>query len=393
MALVVGATLACAPGFARAILRGLLLVLSPISVVVLLALGQVLRYPGIVEVFERSGGGSTGTATRSHVLILLFDELSFRWLYDQREVRGIYPHLRAFAARATHYHAASAPGTETLISLPGYLLGRRLYDTDVAGDALLEVKSDGSRVPLDMDTEGNLFTAARESGLRTEMIGWYYPYCRMLAASLDRCEAFSLYNAASVFRSFSPLNPIRTTLILWPHQFPSGLLKNRVFAVHQRELTARIEAAVTSPWPVDQPALRFVHFNIPHVPFVFDRDGYNPPFEPVSNRAEPYERQLAYVDTTFGRLMRSLDERGIAQRTTVVVLSDHEFRAQTPRDEWAHVPLIIRHAGQTAREDVNETVQAEIVLRSLAARPFSRPASRPAGAVTGVPQWRRSRDR
>ena len=128
----------------------------------------------------------------------------------------------------------------------------------------------------------------------------------MLPGLLDRCVDYSLYNASSVRPGFSPLDAVRTTLILWPHQFPAGLLKNPPFADHQRLVAARLEAHAVEPFEPGSGTLRFVHFSIPHVPFVFDRDGYNPPFDPVADRIDAYRRQLEYVDGVFGRILASV---------------------------------------------------------------------------------------
>jgi hypothetical protein len=182
---------------------------------------------------------------------------------------------------------------------------------------------------------------------------------------LDRCEAYSLYNASSVRPAFSLLDPVRTTFILWPHQFPAGLLKNPAFADHQRLLTSHLETQAGAPFQADASVFRFIHFSVPHVPFVFDRNGYNPPFDPVSERIEPYERQVGYVDRIVERILEALERRGDAPLTTVVVTSDHEFRAVTPREQWPHVPVIVRAPQATSRTDVRSPVRAEEVLRAL----------------------------
>lgn len=49
---------------------------------------------------------------------------------------------------------------------------------------------------------------------------------------------------SSVRPAFSGLDPVRTTFILWPHQFPAGLLKNPVI-VRAPQATSRTD--VRSP--------------------------------------------------------------------------------------------------------------------------------------------------
>src|SRR2546421_505526 len=84
------------------------LLLTPVSVIVLVRLATLASYPAIATKFNRSGPAADLRADAPRVLVLLFDELSFRSLYDGGDIRPAYPHLRAFGAHATHYHVARA---------------------------------------------------------------------------------------------------------------------------------------------------------------------------------------------------------------------------------------------------------------------------------------------
>lgn len=366
LALVGVAGLVAFPRVARAALRGALWVLSPVTIVVVVALVRLGFTPDAPHAHPPPIRPAESPA-ESNVVVLLFDELSYSFLYLGREIDPRYPNIAALGARSIHYHAATAPGGETLFSLLGYIGGRRFGSLAVVGDALLEARPDGSRRPLDLDTRDNLFRAARRRGFRTELVGNYLPYCRLLPTSLDTCRAFSLYNSASLAASFSAAHPIITTLMLWPHQFPSGLLKNPAYAEHQRRMVAETEALAFGPMRAGRPVLRFAHFSIPHVPFVFDRSGYrfDGRYDPVTANDGAYRRQIDYVDVEVGRLLRLLETDPAWSRTTVVVLSDHEFRARVSRDEVSHVPLIVRPVGGCDRADIDAPVRAEEILSYL----------------------------
>lgn len=368
-ALVLGGVVALLawPRPARATLRGALWVLSPVTIVVIVALVRLGFTPDPSHTHPSSTRPS-GSPVESNVVVLLFDELSYSFLYRGREIDARYPHMAAFGARGIHYHAATAPGGETLHSLPGFIAGRRFGSLAVVGNALFEVRPDGSRRPLDLDTLDNLLRLAHRRGFRTEMVGYYLPYCLMLPTSLDTCRAFSLYNSATLADGFSVANPITTTLLLWPHQFPSGLLKNPVYAEHQRRMVVETEALVFEPMRAGRPVFRFAHFSIPHLPFVFDREGYrfDPRTDPVAADDDAYRRQMDYVDAEVGRILRLLGTDPAWSRTTVVVLSDHEFRARVSGEEVSHVPLIVRLPGARDRVDIDAPVRAEEILRRLA---------------------------
>ena len=105
-------------GSARRLTRLVLLALSPVTVVVFLAMGRLAAWER--EPFRGAEPGAVRQAGRSNILVLLFDELSYAELYDGHAIRSAYPALRRFGETAVHYHAASAPGSESLVSIPGY---------------------------------------------------------------------------------------------------------------------------------------------------------------------------------------------------------------------------------------------------------------------------------
>ena len=216
------------------------------------------------------------------------------------------------------------------------------------------------------DTDG-LFAAARRAGFSPEAVGYYFAYCGMLGGVVDACRSFSFYNIATVNDGFSPLHPVLTTLILWPRQFPLGLLKNPPFARLQRGLVEATYAFATRPIDTGRPVFRFVHFSIPHLPFVFDADGYNPPLDPLRQRPDDnYVRQIRYTDRLFGELVDRMRQDGSFDRTTIAVFSDHGFRSGGQEQNSRHVPFIIKRAGQTQRSDISSPAQGEMLLKGLA---------------------------
>ena len=66
-----------------------------------------------------------------------------------------------------------------------------------------------------------------------------------------------------------------------------------------------------------RPFLAWVHYFDAHFP-------YDPP-EPFARRfaGSPYDGEIAFVDSQLGRLLQGLDERGLRNKTLVVVVGDH----------------------------------------------------------------------
>ena len=322
----------------------------------------------VTTVIDRpTARGESGASCRS-IVALLFDELSFPYVYEGTTIRPEFAALRRLASSATQYLRTTAPGGETLISMPGYLAARALHDVRVEKNGFMELDAENHPKPFDARASDSLFSTARRAGLRTEMAGYYLPYCAWLGDLVDGCESYSFYNAAGVSSGFSPLHPIQTTLILWPRQFPFGLIKNPPFARLQRDLVVRTLAFAERPIEPQTPTFRFVHFSVPHLPFAFDEQGFNPPFDPL--RSDPddlYTRQLHYVDRLVDAVVTRMQKDDSFDRTTLVVLSDHGFRFGGRDKDPRHIPFIVKEAGQRAGDQDVEPHQAAELLRNLVA--------------------------
>jgi len=111
----------------------------------------------------------------------------------------------------------------------------------------------------------------------------------------------------------------------------------------------------------------WTHLYDPHRP-------YDPP-EPYASRyaSDPYVGEIAYADSQIGRLVESLDRRGLLDRTIVIVAGDHgeSLGEHGERDHGIfvyesvlRVPLIIRAPGITPRR-VGPVVRLVDVMPTL----------------------------
>lgn len=90
---------------------------------------------------------------------------------------------------------------------------------------------------------------------------------------------------------------------------------------------------------------------------------------------EVYLGMISYVDWSFGQLMSALEESGLADRTTVIVASDHgdyagdyglvEKWPNAMEDVLTRVPLIIRSPGNQAGHTVPEQVELFDVMATV----------------------------
>ena len=103
----------------------------------------------------------------------------------------------------------------------------------------------------------------------------------------------------------------------------------------------------------------WMHLYDPHAP-------YNPP-EPYRTQyaGRPYDGEIAFADEQVGRLLRYLKDKGIYQKTVIVLTGDHgeslgEHGEKTHGffvyNATMHVPLIIRVPGGPAERAVSDPV-------------------------------------
>ena len=90
-------------------------------------------------------------------------------------------------------------------------------------------------------------------------------------------------------------------------------------SVYERENRADVVADRALAWLAQnagQPFFCWVHFYDPHAP-------YDPPPPFNSNFRNPYDGEIAFMDSQIGRLLAFLDQRGLAERTLIVACADH----------------------------------------------------------------------
>ncbi len=116
------------------------------------------------------------------------------------------------------------------------------------------------------------------------------------------------------------------------------------------------------------PFFLWVHLYDPHEP-------YDPP-EPYKSRyaAEPYDGEIAYMDSAVGKLLRELRTRGLYDGAMIAVMADHgeSLGAHGENnhgfflyDETIHVPLLIKLPQGSAKKQIDDRVELIDVMPTL----------------------------
>ena len=144
--------------------------------------------------------------------------------------------------------------------------------------------------------------------------------------------------------------------MLLPYQKPFGIIKNHLYGkFHHRnaELTHKLALKIIE---TGNSVFSFVHYNIPHSPFIYDGENFLPSPSPFNQSEENYIKQLKFVDSMFGELIMQFKKYDKLDTSTIILLSDHGFRAILPEDEGNHVPMLIRRGNLKNYLNIDEKV-------------------------------------
>jgi hypothetical protein len=355
--------------FAR-VVAIILLIMSPFGVLGFLqATWQAVKYDRLVEHEQTNAPlSATSAQTQRRVVWLIFDELDERVAFAARPPGVSLPEFDRLQQESFTATNAFPPGSHTMQSLPALLTGQLVAAVKPVGPDELLLTIAPQQTTVRWSTQADIFNAARAAGLNTAVVGWYHPYCRIIGARLNACYAepasqlidFTRFSFADNLR-----RQARSLLYLLPfakaprpptRQLNADALRSDHLNDY-RALVAHADALTTD----QRFGLVFVHLPVPHPPNIYDRA--TGAF--TTTGASTYLDNLALADRTFGELRRAMERAGTWEQTTVLVSSDHWWRADfwrghpfwTAEDEALsagrvdhRVPFLVKLAGQhTAR--------------------------------------------
>lgn len=278
------------------------------------------------------------------VVVVIFDELDFGLTFGESRYRVEMPTFRKLASQSLFAERAYAPSNGTQRSVPAMLHGDFVirFDVDASGQALVGLRGmNGQMTPL--APLPSVVTDTTERGLNVAMMGWYLPYPRLFKG--PRVDAdWESFVYAEFNRTGSQPKSLgeRIQRILWC----ASPLGRRV--IHWDTLNALLEKADRA---FDRPgfSLVWLHLPVPHGPYMFNRfTGERDLFAlPVFG----YLDNLALADRSLDTLLRSLADSPEADRTWLIVTSDHPLRPEIAMKLknrlGRRVPCMIRAPGQT----------------------------------------------
>jgi hypothetical protein len=281
-------------------------------------------------------------ARRPRIFWIVFDELSYKQVYERRFPGLQLPAFDAVAAQATVF-------THTI---PAGLMTEKVFPSLLTGEAVDEIRqsSNGRQLSIhnahagtwqQFDEHNTVFQDALKLNYSTAVAGWYNPYCRLMPDVLDHCFWSSLSSASN---TMAPGATLQSNMMNpWMRFFGEGL-RYRVASlfVHiptldelsaQQHLSDYVALVQDADRILEDQSVGFalLHMPIPHPPGIYDRrtDKFV-----LGNSS--YIDNLALTDKFLGHIRSELERRGQWNASTIVVMADHSWRTMfwDDRRDW-----------------------------------------------------------
>jgi hypothetical protein len=310
-----------------------------------------VMHPALVS-DQRAPGAEGG-----RIVWLLFDELSYDQTFEHRFSGLGMPAFDKFRSESVVFSDLKPAGYYTDRVIPSFFLGTPVDNIRSTLDGEPQVKLAGSQRWQAFDAHATLFSDAQRLGWTTGVVGWYNPYCRILAGTLNYCfwrmgdgQSDGALPDHSVWQN--AMAPLAESGRNWNHE--PGFAQQRHVQDHAA-IMPQAEALIR-----DQSInFVFIHLPAPHPPGAYDRN--------QRGSTGSYIDNLALADKSLGELLTTLAGTAMAAKATVIVCSDHSWRvpmwrfttAWTKEDEAAshgrfdpRPVLMIHFPGQQTEEDV-----------------------------------------
>ena len=322
----------------------------------------------------------TNSGSNQRIVWILFDELSYDQTFDHPATVIKLPNFDGLRAESVSFSNLSPSGNYTDKIIPSLFLGQRINQTRSTIDGELWYNDESQHRWIAYDPNATLFGLAQRSGGNTGIDGWDIPYCRILAPVVNVCtraavmlpiEDYGASEDKSVLANAADvIEGIMDNLIHYNFR-----TKQRAGHLQEyRSIMAHTQALI------DDCQVRFVflHLNVPHQPSIYNRRRH------MLRPGGTYLDNLVLADDTLGVLLQEIDATPSANRTTVIVSSDHSWRVSL----WDHSAfwsdedervsggrfddrpvLLIHFPNQKSGSDVNaalpELVEHDIIAEML----------------------------
>jgi arylsulfatase A-like enzyme len=322
-------------------------------------------------------------ANKPRLVWILFDELAYKPVFEERDPSLALPNLDRLRAESTLYTDMTPIAYRTTRAVPSLLLGQAVTDVEYTTQNQYLVRIGDDSHWKTFDANASLFGMAKQRGLTTSIVGWYVAYCPVFERIATDCywsnEDAQDRGPTSTSASFA--QNVSFPLRILAEQIASP---KRAWADVARW---NAEGHIVSVENVRDHALKtiansqadivFLHLPAPHPPAFWDRKTGK------FAAGGSYLDSLDFSDRLLGQILNLLESQPRWAATTLIVQGDHSWRTAMWRPlpgwsaederashggQWDPRPVLMIHApGQKNAETVAEPTSVMYVHDAVAA--------------------------
>ena len=299
------------------------------------------------------------TSAPCRVVLMIFDEMDQRVAFDHRPQDLALPFLDTLFDESVVATRALPPCRCTEISIPALLTGRLVDETVVSGPTSVNVFFTGKADPEPLRDQVTLLHKLRDRGFNSAVTTWYHPFGRLHGDSVVAFvweEAPTQENAASGSLWRMVAGFLRS-LLETPRMSPFGQSAVVQRATESYQNTQKAARQFAANGKLD---FVFLHWPIPHAPYIYDRASTKLGVSKVSSAG--YLDNLALTDQAFAEVRADMTRAGVWDKSVVILTSDHWWRHSVGFDggKDLRVPFAVHFPGQKHR--VNYSRQFNTVV-------------------------------
>ncbi len=350
------------PKISARVLAASLMICVPMAVLTFGKLGYYFLHP-LPRVSTQSPPlfPTPKPSVEPRVVWIIYDELDERLAFSSRPKGTQLPELDRVCAESLQATNAFPPGSATLISLPALTTGRYVMSAKPITRDELEITYANTNDPVGWSTQPTVFSQVRELGFNTALVGWYHPYTRLFAHSLNYSKWYP----------YPPYQPAQNETVLgsvitqiWSLLSPLQQRRMQI-DIYKKSLENSRDIVRDGRY-----GLVFLHLPGAHYPGIYDPAKGTFTLTSFSI-TRGYFQNLQLTDKTMGILRRDMEESGEWDRSWVIVSSDHWWRDARRYDGQLdyHVPFILKAPGKNPPmiygKPLNTVISKDLVLAIL----------------------------
>ena len=289
---------------------------------------------------------ATAAGQPHRIIWILFDELAYRPVFENRYPGLKMPAFDSLASQSTNFTNVVPPDIYTQVVLPSLMSGQAFDRIRISASGRPWLRSIPSGEWRSFDQHDTAFEDAVDAGYGTAVAGWFNPYCRLLPEVLDQCfwiNRWPISNGmyigdtvgANVLAPLQPLRFMITTalprFLQQSRSFQTDSIAQKNRRVHAMDY-ADIYAAAETILKDRNAGFVLLHLPIPHPFGIYDRKTGM-----ITTSASTYVDNLALADRCLAGIRSTLERTGQWDSSTIVVMGDHSWRVTQlwkPASPW-----------------------------------------------------------